>query len=522
MKKILILTAIIILISITTFADDVTIDSSGNMTTGTSATDGNLEVIGSSGEDGIVGSTSGTGAAGVYGVNTTNSNYGILGYDTYGVYGFSSSGYAGYFQGDARVTGNLTVDGTLTGYTETDPVFSAWDKNTGIFIIESQITDLDHFTSGDETDPTVNTLGKASLSCSNNQVAKWSGSAWQCADDSGTVASYAGVAVVATGSGDYTNPLTAMTDIASWCGTPTVSNPCLLKIMPGVYNIGANNLQMQEYVDIEGSGEKVTRITGNKDNYPGVVVGANNAEIRFITVEHTGNGSYAYALSMFNAGAKVTNVTAIAASGANESVGFDCEVTSTAVFTNVTAITSGVTAALGFYIDTASPTIINANATATDSALNLGIDMNPASSPLIMNTTATALRGVKNHGIHINGASSPTIINVKVTASGGSSENYGIYNINGSNSVITNSMVEASGTNSYAVYTENFGQYASGSIKIDNSVIKGATNAVYTYPTFTTLIGSTRIEGSVTGTGTYQCAGVYNASYTFYPGPGCP
>ena len=36
---------------------------------------------------------------------------------------------------------------------ETDPIFSAWDRSTGVAISESQITDLKHFTNADETDP---------------------------------------------------------------------------------------------------------------------------------------------------------------------------------------------------------------------------------------------------------------------------------------------------------------------------------------------------------------------------------
>ena len=43
-----------------------------------------------------------------------------------------------------------SVSGTIT---ETDPVFSTWDKSTGISITESQISDLDHFTTANETDP---------------------------------------------------------------------------------------------------------------------------------------------------------------------------------------------------------------------------------------------------------------------------------------------------------------------------------------------------------------------------------
>ena len=48
----------------------------------------------------------------------------------------------------AKTAENLT--GTVT---ETDPLFTAWDKTTGINITESQISDLDHFTTTDETDP---------------------------------------------------------------------------------------------------------------------------------------------------------------------------------------------------------------------------------------------------------------------------------------------------------------------------------------------------------------------------------
>lgn len=46
-----------------------------------------------------------------------------------------------------------SITGTIN---ETDPTFTAWDKSTGITVSESQIIDLDHFTSVDETDPVFN------------------------------------------------------------------------------------------------------------------------------------------------------------------------------------------------------------------------------------------------------------------------------------------------------------------------------------------------------------------------------
>ncbi len=64
----------------------------------------------------------------------------------------------------------LTLNGAILGVTdagaklevdlsslkeETDPVYSAWNKSTGISITETQVSDLVHFKSADETDPTV-------------------------------------------------------------------------------------------------------------------------------------------------------------------------------------------------------------------------------------------------------------------------------------------------------------------------------------------------------------------------------
>jgi hypothetical protein len=125
------------------------------------------------------------------------------------------------------------------------------------------------------------------------------------------------VAVVAKSGGDYTDPFTAMTQLSAWCPSPSEATPCLLKIMPGVYEIGSNSVNMHSYVDIEGSGENVTKITGNITSNGsdglGVVRGASNSELRSLTVENANaTGVFAYAVAIFNSGtsAQITNVTA--------------------------------------------------------------------------------------------------------------------------------------------------------------------------------------------------------------------
>lgn len=419
-KQILALTFGFIFLALNAFGQDVTIDGSGNVTTGTSNTNANLEVIGESGEDGIVGSTASTGRSGVYGINTSNNNYGTLGHSDYGVYGNSSSGAAGFFQGNAEVTGDLTVGGNISG----------------------NIT---------ESDPNVNALGKASLSCSEGQVPKFVGGSWACGNDidtntdtqlsESTVEAYitngpvnlssgttiggvaisdanhthpgtaqpSGVAVVAISGGDYTDPVTAMDGIASWCGVPSESNPCLLKIMPGVYDIGTGSLQMISYVDIQGSGEGVTKITGSVDNADwayityGLLYGADHAELRFLTLENTSAG--------------IQTIT-----------------------------------------------IINNNV-------------------------------------------SPKITNVMIKASGGI-VNYGVYN-NSSIAMINEVTIDAAGSDTIGMFNEG-----TCNIEVTNSRIKGVTYSISASPGAVTLVSGTKLDGSLYALpSTIKCFGVYDAGY---------
>ena len=123
--------------------------------------------------------------------------------------------------------------------------------------------------------------------------------------------------------------------------TADVNNPYLIKLGPGIYDIGTSSLQMKQYVDMEGSGENTTIITGHIDSYTsGVVQGASNAEIRFLTVRNTGGGSYAIAIYNTSASPKITNVTASASGGRCNNYGVYNN-SSSPTMTNVTASASG-------------------------------------------------------------------------------------------------------------------------------------------------------------------------------------
>jgi len=88
-RIILVLITGLLSLSTGTFADNVSVDSKGNISIGVLNINGNFEVTGELGKYAIVGYSMST-AAGVYGINIPGNNYGVLGDDQYGVYGSAS------------------------------------------------------------------------------------------------------------------------------------------------------------------------------------------------------------------------------------------------------------------------------------------------------------------------------------------------------------------------------------------------------------------------------------------------
>jgi hypothetical protein len=370
------------------------------------------------------------------------------------------------------------------------------------------------------------------------------------------------VAIVATSGGDYSNPATAMGDYVSWCGAPSANNPCLLKIMPGVYNVGTSPVIMQPYIDIEGSGESLTIITGSVSDlsFPpanGLVNGASNAEIRLLTVKNTGSGGYkaamlnngasprmthmtaaasggtcSYGVLNHSSSSSMTNITAAASGGGTSSYGV-YNSTSSPTMTNVTATASGGTWSNGVYNDTSSPIMNSVTATASGGTYNSGV-YNSSSSPTMTSVTATASGGTSSSGV-FNQTSSPTMTNVIATASDGGEYNRGVANTGLSSPTMINITAASTGGNySYAVYnlassptmtnvsatasggTSNCGLYNSApsgsyTIKIDRSTFSGLTNSILNDSHFTLWIGATNLTGgAVNASGTYHCVGVYD------------
>jgi len=294
--------------------------------------------------------------------------------------------------------------------------------------------------------------------------------------------------VVARSGGDFDSVQKALNSITD--NSP--ANRYLVWVAPGVYT---ETVTMKQYVDIQGAGELVTKIT-----YPGsallvgTILGASNAELRFLTAENTGGNTYAVAISNSDVSPSLLHVSATA---------------SGATWGNISVYNSRSSCAM-------ANMTVSALGSSQD---NTGV-ANSTSSPIMTDITVNASGGALNNGLE-DFEASPLMTNVTVNASGGGVNN-GVYN-HTSSATIRNSSISASGGQSnYGVY--NFAERGSYTVLIDNSTIAGSTNTISEGYFYTTRVGATKLDGGPvggTGGGTLTCAGVYDENYVFFPNT-CP
>lgn len=328
--------------------------------------------------------------------------------------------------------------------------------------------------------------------------------------------------------------------------TSSCSNPFLLKLEPGVYDLGSNHLTLKECIDVEGSGEQTTTIqaSGSASANTGAVVGASNTELRHLTVRSTG-GTAAVAIHS-NATLRLSHVTALASGASSQNFaivyrnvqgadissviaeardGSDARAVynqNTPLFmNNVRAAATNATTNTAVYNESSAAVMTVVDAVANGGGDARGIfNSGNAATPLIHGGSVFAALGMRNYGIYNIGGSGPLVTNVNVSVFGGN-ETYGIYNDSSSGSISSSRIASFFAATGYGVYnTASSGSYA---VAIDNSVIAGGTATVRNDSEFATRLGATKLDGgAVSGGGTTVCAGVYDETYAFTPGPTCP
>ncbi len=102
---------------------------------------------------------------------------------------------------------------------------------------------------------------------------------------------YANVVVVAKSGGDFTSPIAAINSITD----AAANKPYLIKVMPGVYDLGTASLVMKPYVYLEGSGDSsvIESAIVNADGHciNATLVMANNSTVKNIRIVNDGFGN---------------------------------------------------------------------------------------------------------------------------------------------------------------------------------------------------------------------------------------
>jgi hypothetical protein len=305
---------------------------------------------------------------------------------------------------------------------------------------------------------------------------------------------------------------TALLNAINGITDASASNPYLLIIEPGIYHIGTSSFQMKSYVDVEGSGQTVTTIRGNIDSSSaGVVLGANNAELRNLTVENTGGGNDCIAIYNSGASPQITDVTAKAGASSVLSSGIVNNAASPTITMVSVEATSSVYNRAVSNGAASSPSMNYVTIQASGAGTNMAIHNTGSNTgPQMRNVIATVTGGATAIACHSSASAAPTMTDSTFTASGATNFNWGIQAESSATLSLTNVTSRGfNGGSGIGLYIYNTG----GSAEIRHSLLSGVNNSIKNDSSSNTVqLGTTQLKG--TAAGTLTCVHCYGNSFT--------
>ncbi|MEN8163742.1 MAG: hypothetical protein ABFS37_06415 [Acidobacteriota bacterium] len=385
------------------------------------------------------------------------------------------------------------------------------------------------------------------LTCGAGEVARWSGTAWNCAS---AAEAYLRTYVVGPTGTPTENGAALLAALAAIPVPASQEEAALLKIEPGLYDLGVNPLNMKSWVDVEGSGREVTKITADACSAVtiGVVSGASDSELRDLSVENTcvGPSETAIGIRIEESHTRIRRV-AVRLEGAvqnNEGISI---LSDFAVLTDVEVVVVNATDnSCGIYITGNSNLLdhVSARAYGDGAGTTYGIRNNGGAALVLGDVGATAEYGMTISAFVSNGpfiylkrvfarvaygtnmvaivVVDPYILDlrsVETMAVGGTAISIDEYSFGGSTVRLQD--VDMTGTPEYGLRVNT--DQNDVEVTVDRCLIRGSTSTLYNNGGASAFrVGSSRLAGGPpSGPGAITCAGVYDENYTFYPNS-CP
>ena len=300
----------------------------------------------------------------------------------------------------------------------------------------------------------------------------------------------------------------------------TAARPFVLRLAPGNYNLGARPLVMRQWVDIEGSGQRSTVITGlgnNTGNLTAVVLGANLAELRNLRIDSRGGGfGFSIAILLNQVNTVIRDVT-INSGNATSNWGIrnlNANSTIQDVTINVLGSTTGSLAntALGIAntgdVSATVPMIRRAVINVASAADGVGIYSDQNAFPYIRDVEILVSSRVAI-GIEYDYSGDTSGVQLKVTNSR--------INVSGLTNVTgivhsSNTRLTVSHTNITApIGLRSFSSSATAVIQVDHCDVNGSTNSIVA-PATVVQVGASKLAGPV-NIGLGMCAASFNGAY---------
>ena len=376
---------------------------------------------------------------------------------------------------------------------------------------------------------------------------------------------YVRTVIVASGGSSASNGTNLLTALAA-ITTASASNPWLLKIEPGIYDLGTSQLIPKTYVDIEGSGRDTTIITSaaQGNGGPGATVLVNSgiqSEMRDLTVRNTsaGMGRGVYIVS---GNFQLTRVN-VDVDTVDQSVAVEI-VNSSPVLSDVSIkIKTGRWGATGVAMWSSSSRIerlaVQISSSNSDA---VGISVGGSSYPTLSIISVDLQSSLTAFGVVFQGGN-PLMANCEIRVSGGTTLNTGIFSKNAGTSQVRDCFVnvqgvEARGTDvqspaileirgstlwatssgrAWGLFNEGgqmsvlssevhgigttlgigaFNINGTSVTQIDHTTVEGSSYGASNFTVGDRIyMGASKLIGSVqaTGAGGYTCVASYNGSY---------
>ena len=267
----------------------------------------------------------------------------------------------------------------------------------------------------------------------------------------------------------------ALKDAVAAISDASASKPYLVKLEPGVYDLGASELQMKSFVDLEGSGIGTTTLTrpGGVDWFDGTLAGASSSELRDLSVVSTGGTSQAVAI-----------------------VAQD--------------------------VNPFSVRRVDAKAFGSDENAGILVHGDGAHADLYASSFA-ATGGTNAYGVYYSGGCSATMNLVEVSASGASADNWGLRHNRCNTTPIRNSRITSTGIGIEG--DSSCGLFCIGAfpfVEIQNSFVHGATNSIHSACCFQTRVMSSMLSGGALSSPFTNCIYVWDENYSAASPTACP